>query len=33
MQILREQEPLEETVKFKFSTIESLAKELSALES
>jgi len=32
-QILSEQEPSEETVRVKFSTIESLAKELSALES
>jgi ribonuclease HII len=33
MQILSEQEPSEGTVKVKFSTIECLAKELSALES
>ena len=33
MKILSEQEPSEETAKVKFSKIESLAKELSALES
>ena len=32
MQTLSEQEPPEETVKVKFSTIGSLSKELSALE-